>query len=616
MPEPSTTPGQKPQTSSSIAWSSTSIRESPVAIVAVRQGPVALANISQEENPVPTVEASFTDPDAIRRLSSTGTWFLTGVTSVDESSIDALIATGDAEHFCRANRDALVVYVEHDNASASRLHAWRAIFSGRELFFTVRQSRDVIVSDHFVNVLAAIPPRDRLPDDNILVAHYLFRKPYGTMTYSQQVTRLAHAEHLEIDLETGQVETSQFDKISDEGGARPAHEYVEAVGGALERSFTCTNDRGPSAVMFSGGVDSTLMMTYADESVTPITFVPDTPEFNIETQYARHAASLLGVEIEEIPRAETGFLDLFEIATDLVGTPVFDDAIPYLGGLIHEQPYESFYSGEGADSAFGMSLKLARFASVFRFPGVRHGLQATAHRVPGSLGYRMRQVRPIASGFAKDALDPDGFAGNARTFGDTSLFESLVTTEVVRQAKTYQLEYVTQRIALSATRTSAFLAHTELAHWVMLLANPSMIERLVAHASGKRVWAPFLDGDVLTELARIPIEDRYVRGLRSKWILKDLLAKRLPGYPTNQRKRATALPFERFYTSGPLTNFWDHYDVPDIFEGEERDALVSEPSTTTWNAITYAVWEQRVAKNPNLQPLEATAADSFAIRSG
>lgn len=565
---------------------------------------------------MPKVEATFTDPDALRRTTPKGTWFLTGTCCVKESSIEALIATGDADFFCRRNRDALVVFVELDNGTAHSVHAWRAIFSGRELFLAVRPEGDVVVSDHFVNVLAAMPPQDRLPDENILISHYLFRKPFGALTYSANVTRLSHAEHWHIDLSTRRVKSSQFDRLEDKSVRRSAQGYVAAVDAALARSFSCSRVHSSAAAMFSGGVDSTLVMTYVDDSVRPITFVPDTPEFGEETSYARNAASLLGIEIKEIPRAESRFAELLEVTTSLAGTPMFDDVNPHLGGLIHEQPYGSFYTGEGADSAFGMSLKLARFASWFRFPGVHGALQSIAPRVPGTLGSRMRQVEPIAARLARDVTDPDGYAANARSFGDTSLFEGLVSPTLVREAKIAQLDYVSQRINLTATTKSVFLAHIESAHWATILGNPMMIQRLIAHASGKRAFAPFLDGAVLSEVVTIPIEDRYVKGLRAKWILKDLLDQRLDGYPTNQRKKATALPLERFYRMGPLADFWDHYDVPEIFTGETRDALVRQPSTTTWNAITYAVWEQRVGKNRDLQPFPATVAGSFPIRSG
>jgi len=565
---------------------------------------------------MPTVEATFTDPDAVRIETPSGVWFLLGMDNADDASVHALTSTGDAVHFCRKYRDALVVFIEQSNGTAQRLQAWKGIFSGRELFFTVRPSQDVVLSDHMVNVLAALPPKDRLPDEQSLIDHYLFRKPYGRMTYSAAITRLSHAEHLEIELLSGKVRWSLFDRVEADTEPRSPAEYVTAIDVALARSLDRIPADGSTALLFSGGVDSTLLMTYLRDSAQPVTFVPDTPEFSVETRYAREASSLIGMSLDEIPTPESEFVEMLEVSTDMLGTPAFDDATAYFDRLILSQPYGDFVSGVGADSAFGMSLKIARFASWFRFPGIRGALSSVAPHVPGHLGYRMRQVAPIAGGFARNPMDPHGFAGNARLFGDTSLFQSTVDPSLVTEAKAYELEYVTQRIERTAAVESVFLSHIELAHWMLLFGNPTMLERMVAHARGKRIIAPYADSRVLAELIRIPIDERYVRGLRAKWLLKDLLGQRLPGYPTDQRKKATALPYERFYNDGPLTTFWDHYDVPDVFTGKNRDALVGSPSTSTWNAITYAIWEKRVAKNPDLQPHEAHLVASFTVGSG
>jgi len=562
---------------------------------------------------VPTIDATFTDPRAVRIDHQSGTWFLLGAGRANEAAVGTLTSSEDGEQFCRRHNDALVVFVEQTNGNAERLHAWKGVFATSELFFSVRPNGDVVLSDHFLNVLAALPTRDRAPDERGLTAHYLFRKPIGRLSYSAAITRLSHAEHLRIDLRTGDAKWSLFDRIAADAEARSPAEYVAAVDGALARSFDNTPTDGSTAIMFSGGVDSTLLMTYVHDSARPITFVPDTPEFQPETSYAREAISLFGTQSHEIPIPESRFVDLLEATTDALGMPAFDDAVPYFADLILTQPDDAFIIGQGADSAFGMGLKLTRFASWFRWPGVRGVLNSTAPHVPGHLGYRLRQVAPIATGFSKEPLDPDGYAGNTRYFGDTSLFQSLADPAVITEVKVDQLEYVTRRLERTADPKSTFLSHIELAHWMVVFGNPPFLERQIAHSRGKRIIAPYVDSLVLSELARVPIDERYMQGPRAKWILKDLLGQRLPGYPVDQRKKATALPYERFYRHGPLTGIWDRYDVPELFSGKNRDALVAAPSTSTWNAITYAVWEQRVVNNPDLRPHPASQAASFVI---
>jgi len=565
---------------------------------------------------VATVEATFTDPDAVRIETPSGVWFLLGTDDADEVSIERLTTSGEAERFCRRNRNALVVFVETIHGYAVRLGQWKGLFSTHELFFTVRPSGDVVVSDHFRNVLATLPVADRLPDEHGLVSHYLFRKPFGKRTYSRSITRLPHATSVQIDLRTREIRSSVFDRITSDIEKRPATEYVVAMDAALDKAFTNVRTVGGAALMFSGGVDSTLLMTYASDAIQPITFVSDTPEFRAETGYARKAMSLLGRETLEIATQETRFVDMLETATEVLGMPVFDDSNPYFADVLLNQPYETYIFGQGADSAFGMSLKLSRFSSWFRFPGVRHTVSGVAPHVPGHLGYRLGQVAPKAEGFAKDLLDPDGYAGNSRSFGDTTLFQMTVDPSLITRVKTEQLEYVAKRVERAADPASAFFSHIELSHWMIVFANSLMLQRHVVHSVGHRVAGPYVDANVLSELTTIPVDERYVQGLRAKWILKELLDQRLPGYPSNQRKKATALPIERFYRDGPLTTIWDRYNVPDIFQGTLRDELVGSLSTSTWNAITYAIWEQRVVRNRDLRPHEATLVASINIDPG
>ena len=564
-------------------------------------------------NNVPSINATFTDPDAVRLEQPDGTWILLGTENAGAEAVESLLATRDGAAFCRSHRDALIMFIRHSETAAQRFDAWKGLLSTRELFFAVRPAGDVVVSDHFVNVLSALPPGARLPDERGIVGHFIHRKVYGSATYSAAVTRLSNAEHLSIDALTRETASTLFDRVEVEPEPRSPEEYVSAIDTTFAQSMAYAKSGTPAALTFSGGVDSTLLMTYVRDTATPLTFVPDTPEFGSETEYSRDALRLLGIRAEEVATPEANFVAMLEASTDACGFPTSSDAIPYFTDLTLTQPYDTFIVGHGADSAFGMSLKLARFASWFRGRGVRGAVAKTAPHVPGHLGYRMRQVAPMATGFAKDPLDPDGYAGNIRTFGDTSLFEKLVDPSLITAVKKDQLEYVLRRVDRTADPNSAFLSHIELAHWAMVFVNPLLLERLAAHSVGRRIIGPYSDAATILELARVPVDERYVRGLRAKWILKDLLKKRLPDYPSDQRKKATALPFERFYRDGPLAGIWDQYEVPDIFTGKDRDAVVAEPSTSTWNAITYAVWKKRIADNPTLRPHPSKFDVSFKI---
>jgi len=131
------------------------------------------------------------------------------------------------------------------------------------------------------------------------------------------------------------------------------------------------------------------------------------------------------------------------------------------------------------------------------------------------------------------------------------------------------------------------------------------------------VVAPFLRSPAISALTRIPIADRHHKGFTGKWLLKEPLAARLPTYDVAQRKRHTSLPFTRFCTDGPLIDIWDRYTPPSLFEKEARRGLIANEldEAVLWNAIAYAMWDERVLQNSTLKPPPASESISFDLKS-
>lgn len=170
------------------------------------------------------------------------------------------------------------------------------------------------------------------------------------------------------------------------------------------------------------------------------------------------------------------------------------------------------------------------------------------------------------------------------------------------ETKQRQLAFVRDRSENVGNGPNDFLSHLEISHWMAVLNSQMWENRLGLIPFGKQAIGPFCDWRVLNAAASIPLEDRYIAGMRGKWILKDLLASKVPDYPINQRKKATALPWKRYYTDGPLEDFFEEYPVPDVFTGAHRRQLIEEPDDTTLSAMSHAIWQRHVEKNPDLTP--------------
>ncbi len=561
---------------------------------------------------VSKLRLDLTDPDARCMEDESGVWYLVSRQRVAESNLVELRSGGDGASFCQRYRGALVIRIDAADAFATRVRAWRGLFANAELYYSSGASGEIVLSDHFRNVLVRLPRAHRYPSDDGLAEHFLFRRPYGTLSYSAHIRRLGTAESIEIDLNSGETSSAVFDRIGAGQTVRSDAEYVELVGSMLEAGFAQIGP-DPCTLGFSGGVDSTLLLSYVADRVEPYTFVTDTPEFLEETTYARNAAQLLGVVLNEVPMREDEFLGMLESTTEIQGTPSFDDATPYLARLILEQPNTQLLLGLGADSAFGMSLKMARFSSWFRHPVLSKPLSAVSRNMPGHLGYRMRQVAPIAASFGRPLLDPYGYAGAIRTSGNTELLQEALGSDLIESAHRRVLEHARPRVELSVDPSDVFWSHLELAHWLVVFNNFLATNSAIANASGKRVLSPYGDPDVLSALATIPVRDRYVRGLSAKWILKKLLTQRLPQYPVKQRKKATALPWQRFYIDGPLTGVWNRYSVPELFDGDLRNGIMEEPTANTWTAISYSIWVERVVRNDGLDPHPARIEARYEV---
>jgi hypothetical protein len=107
-----------------------------------------------------TLSILIANPDAHHVPAGHVAWLISGLGSVDGSLLERRLAAGDtvAEDICRELGDASVVKIEYSESRAAQVTAWRGITSGFDVFYAVRPSGDVIVADHFRNIVSRLPP--------------------------------------------------------------------------------------------------------------------------------------------------------------------------------------------------------------------------------------------------------------------------------------------------------------------------------------------------------------------------------------------------------------------------------------------------------------------------
>jgi hypothetical protein len=233
-------------------------------------------------------------------------------------------------------------------------------------------------------------------------------------------------------------------------------------------------------------------------------------------------------------------------------------------------------------------------------------------------GFRARIRSGIVSGGHLSA-DPESAEGHAAAFaiyGDPRFIRDIAGPERIESVLLSGLAFVMDRVEL-VKPSDPFLRQIEFRQWRSFFNDHLQIDGDVARAHGTSVIAPFLRSRTVSALTSIPIADRYHKGFTGKWLLKSLLAERLPTYPVGQRKRYTALPFTRFCTDGPLVGIWDRYTPPSLFSGEARHDLIASKmdEAVLWNAIAWAIWDERVLRNPDLTPHPSTECVSIDVSS-
>ncbi len=546
-----------------------------------------------------SVVVSFTDPATVVYESAHGRWF------ASEMNRGSLIAADQAPDpgaaiadLCKKHRSGSVTFVGSENGSARVLISAKGIVGSHERFHAPTES-GWYVSDHFRNAVSRVAVADRHPSPIGLVEHYLFSATHGDRSYSHKVDRVTHGEVVTIDLGTGSISRRIVDRLTP-----PAERPDRAAAiDQLDRAMAIATDAGPNAgrkaLLFSGGVDSALLQTYMDPETTAVTWVPDTPEFAGETEYARAAARNLGVEIVEVPVREADFKEQLGKATETMGLPPMHISTPF-STAIYEGPYDTFFTGEGADALFGVGMRLGQVSSWLTNP-VAVSLLGRAMKVgPARLRHRLGQIYETAPRLAM-APGPRSYGvGNGGAMVADQVGEVL-GMEVVLAALQAKLDYVDARVELEGQEGDHKTRNQEYRHWSFTLADPVVGERHRSQAIGKAYHTVYGAPPVVETALAVRPAERYVHRLRGKWMVKELLARQAPSYPIDQHKKPTHIPFDRFYASGPMSGFWDEYDVPEVFTGKARDDVV-RGYRLTWPAVIYALWDARIGSNATLTP--------------
>ena len=546
------------------------------------------------------------DPGAFSIETPFANWVILGLDPVQKEDLRALLGTSDAgtEQVCRGLADATVIKIANGTDSLNSVTIWRGLASPYAVYYSVRKNGEVIIADHFRNLLTRLPLDERITTDETVVDHCLFRTSPGHGTYCTNVNRVGFGECREISLSSGDVQISRHGKIGSSSPLRSVEDYIDDIDAALEAATTGLRTDPNTSALFSGGVDSTLVQSYLSPDTPAVYVTRNGRGLAYEQDYAPDAARKLGIDLVEVSYDECNYLEDLAATTLDIGMPPHLLQWPFFrAGVMRSK--DKVVVGVFGDALFGVSAKTAQLASLFTSGPGSAALELA--RPALAITSRLSSLAPAAAELRRDIHDPYGYAGQSTVNGDLNMVHQAFGEETVRRRLETRLSYVIDRAPKPNPKDSNLARHLELGHWTEYYGDDVPLQfHMLGLAHGKNIVSPFQTSTLMACAADIPPSQRFVKKLNCKYLLKRLLKKRVPGYPVNQRKGASLFSLEALHRDTTLAEIWERYQIPAWCEGELKPRLSNIRDGVTRNAITWAVWEKEVLRNPDLTLIQGT----------
>lgn len=368
--------------------------------------------------------------------------------------------------------------------------------------------------------------------------------------------------------------------------ARPRPEFNEADAARqleeLLRESVCRQmiSDVPLGAFLSGGIDSSLIVALMQEQsarrVKTFTIRFDDPEFN-EADHARAVADHLGTDHFEETCSTAQMIDTIGKLPEYFDEPFADaSAIPtYLVSKVARQEVTVALSGDGGDELFFGYERYRNYATRW--------VQIAAPRMShGTLETLLDTEMQYYAHWHVSWQDPEiavmlGHQGQRSAAHETARRDLQQFTALERPPLLDLLTYLPDQILTKVDRASMALS--------------------------LEARAPFLDHRVVEFALALPLEQKW-RGGESKWLLRQLLHKRVPRDLVDRPKMGFSVPLAELFRgglreqiesafAGPLLE--DLHICPDPAQAAWRDFLAGNNVSVDriWTLFALTCWAKR-----------------------
>ncbi len=449
--------------------------------------------------------------------------------------------------------DGCCLVAEKDaRGNPAEILAYRGPSSGCELYYARDGEGRFFISDSFREVVEVFPPARRRLSENGFLDYLLFQYSVFPETPIEQIRRLGYGELLRTDRDGG-CSLERMERLDASGRVKDFEDGVDRIEEALHRAAGKTPEGAVN--LLSGGVDSTLVQVLIGQGHGAVAAGIDSPEFAFETENAKRAASLCGICLMPHFARESEILDLIVKETRLAKVPLPLLQVALIAGVFDVQA-PSFVSGFDADSLFSLP--------------------------------RSKRKR------VSEGADPGSFEEESFSLSpERGVVEGLFGKERVAERIAQRKEVVRSRVVDAES-----LGGLALGCLTSFFCSAFPVYRQLALAREKSFSTPFTDRHVVETALCIPLPERVFRNGVFKPVLKEILARRLPGFPKDQEKGGSGLPRTRLCTEGPLKGYFRENPLPVFLDPEKAHPILEtgwESSMTAYRCIAWSVWEKTLA---------------------
>ena len=449
--------------------------------------------------------------------------------------------------------------------------------------------------------------------------HFMFRLVPGQLTYFEKVYSLCPGELLTWS--DGSLRVDLVHNLQSlVSGARLERNDFDASLGLFEHFkkilsvyVDCAQDTGTQlATLLSGGVDSSLIQLALDELATSdpsrspgplrsFSYSILTPEFEAETAYADHARRSLRTDHTVVEISPDAFLDLLVRTIETVYHPSLcvetDPCTLALAEYLsaNEPDVHFCFAGHGADALFGLDLarKLLLLTISQRVPGSEWLLSRLSGLIQSYLPKKAHGLQQVAN-MSLSLQSPDSFQNPLNAVAvhtDVEMARRCFGDAVLSEALEYRRDFATQYLDSAD--------YMEQTHTIDLLTwdyEAAVFGYQLFLAHRKEKLYPFLDEDVIRLAYTFNPAVRYIKGIRTKPLLKQILIKKsLPAIAKSPKRGGT---FRRdlfaWMKQGILRERVQSIERPGFLSRKDFQQLKNNPSPFLWELLIFDIFRERI----------------------